>query len=103
MITLPEWKKEYEPTITQQAYAKLKAKAEGVLARLAKIYEAYEATGNEALTDSFRDLCDELHRCTSVLAYADPKAYWQLGDHVFEKAVMLTELAGAVAGDKPED
>jgi len=97
MITLPDWSKEYEPAITQQAYAKLKAKAEGVLSRLAKIYEAYEATGNDALIDSFRDLCDELHGYTSVLAYADPNAYWELSEKIYEKAAMLIELSGTVA------
>ena len=99
---IPEWQAGYETVITEQAYAKLKAKAEGILTRLAKIYEAYEATNNEALIDSFKELCLELHRYTSLLAYADSKAYRELGDRVFGKGEMLIELAGAIAGEKSD-
>jgi len=102
MITLLDWKPEYSKTITPEAYAKLKSMAEAILARLAKIYEAYEATDNEALIDSFKELCLELHRYTSLLAYADSKAYRELGDRVFGKGEMLIELAGAIAGEKSD-
>ena len=102
MITLLDWKPEYSKTITPEAYAKLKSMAEAILARLAKIYEAYEAIGNEALVDSFKEVCSELHRYTSLLAYADPKAYWELGEHLFGRGEMLIELAGAIAGEKPD-
>ena len=102
MITLLDWKPEYLKTITPEAYAKLKSMAEAILARLAKIYEAYEATGNEVLVDSFKQLCSELHRYTSLLAYADSKAYWELGERLFGRGKILIELAGAIAGEKPD-
>ena len=98
---IPDWKPECDSAITVSAYVKLKAQVEAILTRLAKIYEAYEATGNEALVDSFKEVCSELHRYTSLLAYADLKAYWELGEHLFGRGEMLIELSGAIAGRKP--
>ena len=102
MITLPDYKPEYSKNISKSAYLTAKIRADEVLARLAKIYEAYEAIGNEALVDSFKEVCSELHRYTRLLAYADSKAYWELGEHLFGRGEILIELAGAIAGEKPD-
>ena len=99
MITLPDYKPEYSKNISKSAYLTAKIRADEVLARLAKIYEAYTDTGNEALIDSFKQICLELHRYTKLLAYADSKAYWELGEKVFGKGEMLIELGGAIAND----
>ena len=55
-----------------------------------------------AIIDAFEEVCGELHRHTSLLAYADPEAYWELGEQLFNRSVMLIELAGAIAGEKPD-
>ena len=98
-VSLPEFKPEYERVITEEDYNKCKAEAEAILERLARIYEIYCETDNEALADSFKVLCDDLYRVTRVMVLADSNGFHILADKLLERGCLLIYLAGAVAGD----
>lgn len=107
-ISLPVWKPEYEPRITEVAYNKLLAEAKPLLDRCLQLYEAYLKTGNEILYEIFGEVCLELYTKLGVLScscqefdriskqLANAAEIVSGADELPYKPTMLYDLAGAM-------
>lgn len=111
-IDLPQWKKEYQPKVTEAGYNQLLAEIKPLLDRCLQLYGAYLRTGNDLLYDTFQDIAVKMYSTFRILAIVgDWRELWDKStvlakaaeivsssDELPYRSTMLFDLAGAVRG-----